>query len=287
MYYSKAKKELQLYEIEFSKLYKRIMILETIIKAQIKNAVISTYKNDCFKIFQDFFNKKRIIEQYDTKHGNSFLATLNDQEINSTRKFVKLVDKLYLRHILQLILDIHQFRNENIQKNFYRKKPEKFGNLIHHRQNLVDLRNDIAHYNFNRYSMKQNDYYEALLTYEIHLGCNLGELLYLPNDLNHKPSVKEVLDKIYQLRPDLFDKNIPHTNYHCNKDRIIVDLYEDIAVLNGWKYNELKSPWGVIRAKYRHNEEKDKNESEDIYDSSELNIGIERKNISEQLSLPI
>ena len=46
-----------------------------------------------------------------------------------------------------------------------------------------------------------------------------------------------------------------------NKDRIIVDLYEDIAVLNGWEYNELKSQWDVIRKKYDFNSKKSEKEN--------------------------
>ncbi|EKE03145.1 MAG: hypothetical protein ACD_20C00243G0001 [uncultured bacterium] len=254
MYYDRAQKELKQFEIEFSKMYKRIMVLETVIKAKIKNSVINTHKDRSFEQFHDFFNKDKLIKDFNTPSGNPFLAILNDKDIDPIKKFSALIDRLYLRHTLQLILKVPEFRNKNVQKIFYKKIPELFGMLINSRQDLVDLRNDIAHYNFNRYSIKQKDYHKALLIYEIHLGCNLGELNHLPNDMPHKPNITKILNKIYELRPDLFDKNIPHSNYHCNKDRILVDLYEDIAVLNGWKYNELKSAWDVIRIKYRHNE---------------------------------
>lgn len=61
--------------------------------------------------------------------------------------------------------------------------------------------------------------------------------------------------------PELFKKNVAHTEFPYNKDRMIVDMYEDIAVLNGWEYRELKSQWDVIRKKYDFNKKKAEQEN--------------------------
>ena len=49
---------------------------------------------------------------------------------------------------------------------------------------------------------------------------------------------------------------------------MIVDMYEDIAVLNGWEYQELKSQWDVIRAKYEFSRKQMK-------ENSSLNLELE------------
>jgi hypothetical protein len=92
----------------------------------------------------------------------------------------------------------------------------------------------------------------------------MGKYNSIPNDLGEKPNLTIIIEKIYQLAPELFKKDVPHSAFPYNKDRMIVDMYEDIAVLNGWKYNELKSQWDVIRRKYDFN--KQKAESEGIHD---------------------
>ena len=66
----------------------------------------------------------------------------------------------------------------------------------------------------------------------------------------------DIIEKIYKLAPELFKKDVPHSEFPYNKDRMVVDMYEDIAVLNGWQYSELKSQWDVIREKYRFNQQK-------------------------------
>ena len=47
------------YEVEFSKIYKRLMALEITIKQKATEAIISYYGDDAYRQFIDFFEKKR------------------------------------------------------------------------------------------------------------------------------------------------------------------------------------------------------------------------------------
>ena len=84
----------------------------------------------------------------------------------------------------------------------------------------------------------------------------MGKYDSIPNDLGYKPVISKIIEKIYELAPELFQKDVPHSVFPYNKDRMIVDMYEDIAVLNGYEYGELKSQWDIIRQKYRFNSKK-------------------------------
>ena len=134
------------------------------------------------------------------------------------------------------------------------------------------MRNYIAHFDFRKYQKDKNEYLQSLLLFEINLGCSLGKYDSIPNDLGYKPPMPKIVEKIYELAPELFYKNVPHSAFPYNKDRMLVDMYEDIAVLNGYEYGELKSQWDVIREKYRFNSKKTKEGVENLESDTQMSL---------------
>ncbi len=110
------------------------------------------------------------------------------------------------------------------------------------------------------------------MLYEINLGCSLGKYETIPNNLGYKPNMTQIIEKIYELAPELFQKNIPHSAFPYNKDRMLVDMYEDIAVLNGYEFCELKSQWDVIREKYRFNKKKTEEGIENLEPDPQMSL---------------
>ena len=232
--------------------------LELLIKHKIINLSTKVYKDDVINVYSKFFNNAYIIRKYcsDKKQENYFLAIRDSRSIENIVKFERLINMLMLRHTLHFIFTEEAFRIDEIQKEFYAVKIEKFKELRNSREALITLRNHIAHFNFKAYSAKKKEYLNALLLYEYCLGCSLGKYGKIPSDLGYKPNMSKIIQTIFNLAPELFMKNIPQEQFPYNKDRMIVDLYEDIAVLNGWEYCELKSQWDVIRKKYDFNSKK-------------------------------
>lgn len=254
------------FEYEFSKIYKRLLRLELLLKKKIKDCALSAYGDNVMEKFNKFFHNPKIYEKYknDTENKNYFVAIRDNKDIPNSLKFTHIINILTLRHLLHFIFTEENFKTEQIAKNFYAKENINFVELRKAKTPLINLRNYIAHFDFKRYRENKNEYMHSLLLYEISLGCSLGKYDTIPNDLDYKPSIMQIIRKIYELAPELFKKNIPHSNFPYNKDRMIVDMYEDIAVLNGWEYSELKSQWDVIRSKYHFN--KNKMEEENITD---------------------
>ena len=258
--------EFEKYEYEFSKIYKRMLRLELLIKHKIINLSINIYKDDVMKIYNKFFNNSYIIKKYcsDKKQENYFLTIRDSKSIPNIIKFERLINMLMLRHTLHFIFTEEAFRIDEIQKEFYAIKIEKFKKLRDNREALIALRNHIAHFNFKAYHSKKSEYLNALLLYEYCLGCSLGKYgNKIPTNLGNKPNMTKIIQTIFELAPELFTKNTPQEQFPHNKDRILVDLYEDIAVLNGWEYCELKSQWDVIRKKYDFNRKKAELENRD------------------------
>ena len=263
--------EFEKYEYEFSKIYKRLLRLELLMKHKIIVLSSSTYKDDVMEVFQKFFNNKHIYESYSTKKTkeNNFLKLRDNKNILPILKFEKIINMLTLRHILHFIFTEEDFRTEEIQNNFYAIKIEKFKELRNNRENLVALRNHIAHFNFKDYQKHKIAYLNSLMLYENALGCSLGKYGDSCLKLSSKPNLTTIIEKIYEISPELFMKDTNKSDFPYNKDRIIVDMYEDIAVLNGWEYSELKSQWDVIRTKYRLNQKRAEEENIDNLETDE------------------
>lgn len=258
--------EFENFEYEFSKIYKRLLRLELLIKYKIINSVLLVHKNNTMTIFKKFFSNEYIYNFYknDSKKKNYFLEIRDNKSIIDAIKFEKIINMLTLRHLLHFMFTEEAFRNPEISTKFYAKESINFKQLKENRMLLINLRNYVAHFNFKEYETSKNEYLQALILYEICLGCSLGKYENIPNQLGYKPNMTDIITKIFELCPELFKKDIPHSNFPYNKDRIIVDMYEDIAVLNGWEYRELKSQWDVIRQKFRFNQQKTENGEIDL-----------------------
>lgn len=272
--------EFENFEYEFSKIYKRLLRLELLIKHKIINSALTVYKDNAMTIFAKFFNNQKIYNYYknDSKNRNYFIEIRDNKSFIDAIKFERIINMLTLRHLLHFIFTEEAFRLPEIVGNFYAKKDINFKELKKSQKDLILLRNYVAHFNFEEYKSNKTKYLHTLMLYEICLGCSLGKYENIPCNLGNKPNMTAIITKIYELCPELFKKDIPHTEFPYNKDRMIVDMYEDIAVLNGWEYGELKSQWEVIRQKFRFNQTKTKEGVENLeVDNCQMNFLNELK----------
>lgn len=241
------------YYLEFSKIYCRLMRLEMLIKKKLISSLLGFYGDNVVTKFEKFFYNKERLKRYAHKTGNSFIAILKNPQITKeSQKFIRLINIMYLSDLLFIFLCCEQFRENEIIKNFYFNVPEKYGSLVKNRQLLLDLRNAIAHYNFKDYEQNRQDYLDALVLFEKHLGQNIKGISELPK-LGNKPSVKNILLAIKELRPDLLDidpNKDDEMEYFYNKHRLLIDLCDDIALYNGYEPKDLPSPWTVLRQMY-------------------------------------
>ena len=266
--------EFEEFEYEFSKIYKRLLRLELLLKKKIKECALSTYGDEVMDKFEKFFNNPKIYSKYknDSENRNYFLTIRDNKDIPNAIKFTSIINILTLRHLLHFIFTEENFRVKDIAQKFYAKEKVNFVELRKAKTPLINLRNYIAHFDFRKYQKDKNEYLQSLLLFELNLGCSLGKYDSIPNDLGYKPPMPKIVEKIYELAPELFYKNVPHSAFPYNKDRMLVDMYEDIAVLNGYEYGELKSQWDVIREKYRFNSKKTKEGVENLESDTQMSL---------------
>jgi hypothetical protein len=242
------------YEIEYEKLFRRLMILEITIRNRLLFATQKVNANETYKIFKGFFINPYIYEKYDTRNkGNVLQKIIKNKEIpDNHEKFTKLINSLYLSHLLDFVLNYKQFYlNKEIKNLFYFRKPETneaYLLLSKKRLLIQKLRNDIMHFNFESFERNRESYTEALCLFEIHIGCSICKLHSL-TELGHKPAIKDILIALQKVSPELFQSGQPE-GLNRDRDRALLELFDDLAFLNGYDYNELPSPWSVLRQKY-------------------------------------
>jgi len=238
------------YLIEFSKIYKRLMELEICLKNKIYDSIITTYPDTFYEKIEPFFIQENICKKHYKKKTNELLDILNNPTYSKKEKFKEALDLLYLSDILKLLVEEETYyTDKKLTDLLYETKPQDFNYLKYCKGFLCLLRNNIAHYNYKDYEKKRKKYIKALVYFETHIGCSLKKLHELPK-LSHKPSVNEILKAIYQIEPALFAKKDSPELTKVNKDRYLCDLYDDLAIINGWNYNELPSHWTILRSKY-------------------------------------
>lgn len=238
------------YSNEFSKLYKRLMRLELQIKASAFSAIIQIYQKDALNQLKNFFTNTPRSKKYESVKGNVLNIILSNKNLTNDEKLKQLLQSLYLSDLLTLILTYKQFTRNEIAEIFYFKVPENYMKLKKQRFLLKNLRNDIAHYNFSNYEKNKKEYWDALLEFEVYFGFSPKGIFELPF-FGYKPNLKEILYKIGEARPDLLQVSYEESEYFYNKDRVLLDLYDEIALYNGYDETDLQSPWSILREVYR------------------------------------
>ena len=165
----------------------------------------------------------------------------------------QLLNELYLSDALHFVLKTTQFKIPEIDNLFYNKIPEKYKVLEDCINDLTKLRNCIAHYNFALYKENKRKFLDSLFLFEIHLGHNIAGISELPKI--ESPTVREIVEKVCELKPELVTNlsiKEKQEKIYCNHQRMLLSLFDDIAIYNGISANDLASPWSILREFYRH-----------------------------------
>lgn len=253
IFYVKISIMIEKYWLEFSKIYARLMRLELTIKQNSFNAIEAYYANNSLDVFINFFNNKRRKKRYTNERCNKLELIILHPKLSQLQKIKKLINTLYLSDILNLVLKTKQFKISELDKIFYYKIPDKYIILENCIKDLTQLRNCIAHYNFKLYQENKRKFLDSLFLFEIHMGHNIAGIAQLPKLEN--PSIKNIIQSVYTLKPDLITNlsqiNKENTKMFCNQHRLVLSLFDDIAIYNGTDANDLSSPWTILREFYR------------------------------------
>ncbi len=231
--------------MELSKIYKRILNVEIRLKERIKFALTATYSgkefNRLFKYIRDDIPRSKYKYKRNGRNENKINDILNSNAIQEER-LESLFNTIYLSDTLKILTDYDPIcKDKNFKRNFYQNIP-RHTLIEQNAANLRRLRNAVMHFNYDSYTKNKILYLEALGFWE--------RLLYCPNAFMHtlQPetiSTKNILRALANNCSDFFNLN----------DRIICDMFDDLAFINGQPVRKLPKLWTVGRQIYELKQE--------------------------------
>lgn len=224
--------------IEFSKIYKRVMDIELKLKERFKFAVNATFPNKMFYRLIPFL--KNFKGRYTVgfgKNSRDLLIDLIKSKKMEEEKLNQFVNIAYLSDLLKILTDYSAiYKDMSFNKNFYCQKV-LFNDLKKYASLLKKLRNAIMHFDIKTYKQNKSAFIKALSYWELQLNCSRCYIHNLPATT---PKITPILNLLALHNPDFFSLS----------DRIICDVFDEVAFLNGREIKDLPEYWSIVRTYY-------------------------------------
>ena len=232
--------------IELSKIYKRLLEVELTLKQKIIFALEKTYAEKAFY---------RLIPYIKSLDHNikENLKLIENTLITDEVKLKRFMANAYISDVVNILTrykNIYKFKL--FQQNFYGYEMDntKHAEVISYAGRLVSLRNSIMHFNITSYKNNKDHYLKTLIYWEKLI--EVPKMQYIHNlSLNKKPRMTTVLKALSDTYPDFLSLS----------DRLVCDMFYDIAFINGWGINELPQYWSIGRALYELRRQKKKKQA--------------------------
>ncbi len=223
---------------EFSIFYKRLMIVENNLKSLIIVQYTAVFGDNAYNILYRYFHSldlQRKLKEQTFKNINLSRKTNNEKLIMS-------VNKMYLGEILNLFANPVFLKNRKVASNFFPVQTVTNNSDFQQKQKaLKDFRNSIAHGNIKKYNLERNRMIKGLVFFEKILQCSTFFSFDILNKISNsrKLSVNEILSIIYDIN-----------NLYFKDDKILIMIFDDIALINGYTFKSLPQRWTIIRQKF-------------------------------------
>lgn len=218
---------------EFSIYYKRIIRIERYLKDLIIEKYIGQYGSLTYNKL--YFNYFANIRKDSTFRNIRKLKNKTDEE-----KLHLSFDKMYLSEVFSFLC--HKvFLKDQIRKTFFNNNIKPSSNEFRQRAKLLkEFRNCVCHFNQKQFKLDKIKFIDELLYFEKLLDCRYKFTHGSLDSIMHKLNITSILQLIYDNNPDYF-----------SDDRILVNIFDDIAGLANFRADNLPSYASIIRAKFK------------------------------------
>ena len=225
--------------IEFSKIYKRVMDIELCLKENFKVSLFKTFPNRMFYRLIPFLKvnfKRRYLDGYGKKARDKLFDLINSKKTED-EKLTEFINMAYLSDLLKILTDYPAiYKDNNFVKNFYKQKVI-FNDLKKFAASLKKLRNAIMHFDITTYKQNKAAFIKALGYWEQQLDCAYSFIHILPPVM---PEISPILNLLSQNYTDFFNTS----------DRIICDMFDEIAFLNGKQIKDFPEYCSIVQVLY-------------------------------------
>ena len=222
---------------EFSIYYKRIIRIEYYLKHLIYEKYLEIHKSKAYLIlYKTYFSRLGKRSSFNDNRFNE----INLKKKSDSEKLILSISKMYISEVLSLF-NHKAYLKDRVRKIFFNKpvktNKEEFKNIS---KSLKDFRNCICHFDTRQFAQDKKKFTNALLYFEKLLDCRYKYTNGAIEAIEHKLSVKSILELIYQNNPEYFDN-----------DRVLVNVFDDIALLAGYRTDNLPQYKSIIRSKFK------------------------------------
>jgi hypothetical protein len=226
---------------QFAFYYKRIIRIER----YLKDLIIAKYTNQYGVLT---YNKLYLNYFMNIRKDNTFRNIHKLKNKTDEEKLYLSFDKMYLPEVFGFLC--HKvFLKDKIRKAFFSTSVKTSSNEFRKRAQLLkEFRNCVCHFNQKQLKLDKSKFMNELLYFEKLLNCRYKFTHGSIDSISHKLSIASILQLIYDNNPDFF-----------NDDRILVNVYDDIAALADFRADNLPSYASIIRAKFKLEEKINRN----------------------------
>jgi len=223
---------------EFASYYKRIIRVERFLKDLIYKKYLLFHKDNAYRIVYNTYFKN--LRAHQNSKDKTFQKIYKDKNKTNNKKFETSVDKMYISEVLSFFSH-RVFLKNTARKGFFAEGAKTNSNDFRKiAKNLKDFRNCICHFDTKQFQIDKTKfmcallYFEKIINYKYRFSSGSVEVLL------HNPSITSILKYIHDAHPEYFDD-----------DRILVNVFDDIARLIDFRSDNLPQYKSIIRQKFK------------------------------------
>lgn len=228
---------------EFAAYYKRVIRVERYLKDLIYEKYVEVHGNNAYlHIYNRYLSTLKMRQSSKDK---TFSNIFNDNQKDNLKKLEISIDKMYISEVIAM-LSHSVFLKDKVRKNFFDKETKTNKNDFRRiAKSLKDFRNCICHYDVKQFNIEKSNFINALIYFEKLVNCKYRFTLGSLENLEDKLSISAILRYIHNTHPEYF-----------NDDRVLVNVFDDIARLLDFRTDNLPQYKSIIRQKFKIEEMK-------------------------------
>ena len=222
---------------EFAAYYKRILRVEKYLKNLIFEKYTQYHKD---KAYQHIYSRYLInLKSRQKINDQTFIKIYKDKHKTNNQKLQLSIDKMYISEVLSLFS--HKvFLKDIVRKTFFendiKTNKNEFRLIAKH---FKEFRNCICHFDTKQFSIDNKTFVKSLIFFEKLVNCKYRFSLGSVEAIAHKTNITSILKYIYSTHPEYF-----------KDDRILVNVFDDIARLLDFRKDNLPQYKSIIRQKF-------------------------------------
>ncbi len=221
---------------EFAAYYKRVIRVERYLKDLIFEKYSEAYgKSAYLHIYNRYLSNLKMRQK---ANDMTFKKIFEDKKDN-IKKLELSIDKMYTSEVIAFFS--HRiFLKDKVRKNFFNNIQTNKNDFRRIAKSFKDFRNCICHYDVKQFKLEKKCFVNALLYFEKAVNSKYRFSSGSLEPLQYKPSITAILKYIYSTNPEYF-----------RDDRVLVNVFDDIARLIDFRTDNLPQYKSIIRQKFK------------------------------------